>query len=154
MQQQRAKETSKFKIQETSRLSVRKQYAQNKGQHLDKDANRQRPPQAKQETTRPGETSKFKNKETSVLSPNKHKTKPQHLIKTQTDMKLTKRKRHKQHTTVKKKSQQTTDQKKKTQTAPKHTDKNKNRQTCNKQSQRPTEAYKKLNTTKENKKNK
>ena len=48
-----------------------------KSQHLDKDANRQRPPQekTKQETTR-GETSKFKNKETSVLSPKKtqHKT--------------------------------------------------------------------------------
>ena len=84
--QQRARETSKFKIQDTSQLSVRKPYAQNKGQHLDKDANRQRPPQEKKtETTRPGETSKFKNKETSVLSPEKHNTKPQHPIETQTD---------------------------------------------------------------------
>ena len=85
--QQRARETSKFKIQDTSRLSVRKPYAQNKGQHLDRDANRQRLPQekTKQETTRPGETSKFKNKETSVLSSKKHDTKPQHPIKTQTD---------------------------------------------------------------------
>ena len=48
--QQRARETSKFKIQETSRLSVRKPYEQNKGQHLDKDANRQRPPKEKNKT--------------------------------------------------------------------------------------------------------
>ena len=84
--QQRARETSKFKIQETSRLSVRKPY-QNKGQHLDKDATRQLTSQekTKEETTRPEETSKFKNKGTSVLSPKKHNTKPQHLIKTQTD---------------------------------------------------------------------
>ena len=51
--QQRARETSKFKIQETSRLSIRKPCAQNEGRHLDKDANRQRKPQekTKQETT-------------------------------------------------------------------------------------------------------
>ena len=84
--QQRAKETSKFKIQETSGLSISKPCAQNEGRHLDKDANKQRTPQeqTKQETTRPGETSKFKNKETSVLSPKKHNTNQQHQIKTQT----------------------------------------------------------------------
>ena len=45
----RAEETSKIKIQETSRLSVRKPYAQNKAQHLD-EANRQRTHQKKNKT--------------------------------------------------------------------------------------------------------